>query len=93
MVGAVTLDADHVLQFYQLFEQLFKAVVGIDAEPDAALRAGADGHAEEAFHVERPAREQTTDVRHDPRMVVDCEFQHHLWAVGSGQFLRLRHER
>jgi len=70
MVGAVTLDADHVLQFYQLFEHLFKAVVGIDAEPDAALRADADGHAEEAFHVERPAREQATDVRHDPRMVV-----------------------
>ena len=46
MVGAVTLDADHVLQFSQLFEHLFKAVVGIDAEPDAALRTSADGHAQ-----------------------------------------------
>jgi len=62
VVSAMTLDADHVLQFAQLSEHLLKAVIGRDAEPDAALRAGADGHAEDALDIESPACEQATDV-------------------------------
>jgi len=74
VVSAVTLDADHVLQFAQLSEHLLQAVIGRDAEPDTALRAGANGHAEDALDIESPAREQTTDVGHDPRMIVHREF-------------------
>jgi hypothetical protein len=62
VVSAVTLDADHVLQFAQLFEYLLQAVIGRDAEPDAALRAGANGHAEDTLDIESPACEQAADV-------------------------------
>ena len=58
----MTLDADHVLQFAQLSEHLLQAVIGRDAEPDAALHASAYGHAQDAFDIESPAREQAADV-------------------------------
>src|SRR5262249_17555414 len=74
VVGAVSLDADHVLQLEQLFDQLLHTLVGLDAQPDAALLASADGQTEDTLNVERPARKQTTDVRHHPRMIVHREF-------------------
>src|SRR2546425_2367984 len=70
MVGAVPPDADHVLQLQHLFDQLLQALVGIDTQPDAALLASADGQAEDALDVERPACKQATDVRYHPRMIV-----------------------
>jgi hypothetical protein len=38
-VGAVTLDAMHILQLAHLLDHLFQAVIRMDEEPDAALRA------------------------------------------------------
>jgi hypothetical protein len=55
VVSAVPLDADHVLQFAQLPQHLFQAMIGRDAEPDTAPRAGANGHAQDAFDIESPA--------------------------------------
>jgi hypothetical protein len=77
----MTLDADHVLQFAQLPEHLLQAVVGREAEPDAALRTSADGHAEDTLDVESSACEQAADVGHHPWMIVHCEFQYHLRAL------------
>ena len=62
VVSPVPLDADHVLQFAQLSEHLLQAVVGRDAQPDAALHAGPNGHAEDALDIESPTGEQATDV-------------------------------
>src|SRR5437867_12136607 len=77
VVSAVPLDADHVLQFAQLSEHLLQAVIGRDAEPDTALRARANGHAEDALDTDSPACEQVADVPHDPRLLAYREFRHH----------------
>jgi len=83
VVSAVPLDADHVLQFAQLSKHLLQAVIGRDTEPDTALHAGADGHAQDAFDIESPACEQAADVGHHPWMIVHREFQHYLWALSA----------
>src|SRR5215470_9371287 len=90
VVSAVSLDVDHVLQFAQLPKHLLQAVVSRDTEPDTALGAGADGHAQDVFDIESPACEQAADVGHHPWMIVDCEFQHHLRARSAGSCVRLR---
>jgi hypothetical protein len=62
VVSAVTLDADHVLQFAQLSEHLLQAVVSRHTQPDATLHTSPNGHAEDALDIESPTGEQATDV-------------------------------
>src|SRR5436305_9672336 len=52
VVGAVPPDADHVLQLEHLLDHLLQAVVGIDTQPDTALRASANGHAQDTLDIE-----------------------------------------
>jgi hypothetical protein len=55
VVGTVTPDAQYVLQLEQLFDHLLKAIVGMDEEPDAAVRAATDRHTEDALYIEGAA--------------------------------------
>src|SRR5262249_21710098 len=66
VVGTVPLDADHVLQLEQLFDQLFHTLVGLDAQPDTALLASADRQTEDTLDIKSPARKQAADMRHHP---------------------------